>query len=284
MILSEKSITLQSVTDINEICQPLFNNTDITFFTFMRVFDNGMRACLTSHAKRTKYLFEHDYKESMNYKNNSKDGKPGFVLWNSLGFLLVPSHRFLIEKKMADGRNLFNIDHGITLFENGNDYQDYYNFGTKAENIHITDFYLSNMDILNAFVFYFKDKAKILIHESIKQKIILPNYDGEFKTKHSSIVNKLNFNRANFFKEINHQHYFLGGQYGDISITKREAECWIAIIKGNSIKEAGRILNISSRTIETHLKHLKQKLNISSMQQLTQIFWGTSLSTLINLF
>lgn len=55
--------------------------------------------------------------------------------------------------------------------------------------------------------------------------------------------------------------YVLSGGYSPFSLTKKQENCLFYLIRGKSIKEIGKILNISSRTVESHLDAIKLKLN-----------------------
>lgn len=51
-------------------------------------------------------------------------------------------------------------------------------------------------------------------------------------------------------------------------ITTRQLECLFYILRGKTIKEIARLLNISHRTVEVHLEQLKLKFNTQSKNQL----------------
>ncbi len=48
--------------------------------------------------------------------------------------------------------------------------------------------------------------------------------------------------------------------YKNLVFSKREIECLYYLIRGLSAKQIGKILNLSSRTIETHIYNLKKKV------------------------
>lgn len=51
-------------------------------------------------------------------------------------------------------------------------------------------------------------------------------------------------------------------------LSKRQYECVILAAKGLSAKEIARLLDISPRTVETHLDILREKLNARNRMQL----------------
>ncbi|OGT22550.1 MAG: hypothetical protein A3C55_00025 [Gammaproteobacteria bacterium RIFCSPHIGHO2_02_FULL_42_13] len=50
------------------------------------------------------------------------------------------------------------------------------------------------------------------------------------------------------------------GRYKYLMFSKREVECIYYLIRGLSAKQIGRVLNLSSRTIETHVYNIKKKI------------------------
>lgn len=57
-----------------------------------------------------------------------------------------------------------------------------------------------------------------------------------------------------------------------VTFTKREVECLKCLVLGMSMKEIATELNISCRTVESHLKNIKKKTNCYSRSGLVQAF------------
>jgi DNA-binding CsgD family transcriptional regulator len=58
------------------------------------------------------------------------------------------------------------------------------------------------------------------------------------------------------------------------TVSSREFDCLELLAQGKSAKEIGLILNISSRTVETHIDNLKDKLGFLSKKQLLDYFYA----------
>ncbi len=56
------------------------------------------------------------------------------------------------------------------------------------------------------------------------------------------------------------------------TLSKRQIECLFYMALGFSIKEIANTIHLSPRTIETHIKALKLKLNINLRSQLVCFF------------
>jgi two-component system, LuxR family, response regulator FixJ len=58
-------------------------------------------------------------------------------------------------------------------------------------------------------------------------------------------------------------------------LSRREIEVLAQIMAGASNKEAAKVLEISSRTIETHRQHIMKKLNAKNAVDLVHVVLGT---------
>jgi len=67
---------------------------------------------------------------------------------------------------------------------------------------------------------------------------------------------------------------------GDEALTPREREVLVQIAEGRSNKEIASVLNIGSRTVETHRERLMRKLNIRTIAGLTKYALANGLVSL----
>ena len=69
------------------------------------------------------------------------------------------------------------------------------------------------------------------------------------------------------------EKYSLTNKNGEVvNLTSRESDCISIIIQGRTMKEIGRMLNLSPRTVERHIDNIKQKFEVHSKGQLIDIF------------
>lgn len=57
-------------------------------------------------------------------------------------------------------------------------------------------------------------------------------------------------------------------------LTDREREVAMYIARGYTYRESAEVLDISVKTLETHLRHIFDKLGVSSRHQLTEVAYG----------
>lgn len=57
------------------------------------------------------------------------------------------------------------------------------------------------------------------------------------------------------------KQYRLGGEFGQLCLTFREAQCTYFFIKGHTMRAIAERLGLSARTVEFYLENIKTKLN-----------------------
>lgn len=257
--LDERHLLFKTAAQIKEICLPLFTYLGITYFGFMRVYDDGSRCYLSTNPARVKYMCETDFRESSNYDTSEFVSSTGFILWEHGKFLLPELARPILEKKIAEGRNYFNLDNGIAIHQRGPNYFDYYNFGAAPDNHEIVASYLRNLDLLTHFCFYFKDKAFKLIQQASenKNKIIVPKYFLAAEIlPNPKIVTKKTFIESLSIKRF---HFYYNQK--ETYVTQKEFNCIKWLASGYTIKQISRQVGLSSKTVNTYIANAQKRLD-----------------------
>lgn len=200
----------------------------------------------------------HYKKEVMQEHNHFVNDSP-IELW-----FLKESNEF-----WKDTRDNFNIGNGITIEKNGSHYKELFYFSAHKDNYDINNFYLNNLDLLNKFIFYFKDKASKTINRFESRKMNVPSYYRNLiQPMQQDKTPTLDGLKEAFNEELNIDKYYLGDEFQDRYLTKRELECikWVAY--GRAQVDIAKTLGISQKTVETHISNVKAKLNCFKSAQL----------------
>lgn len=64
--------------------------------------------------------------------------------------------------------------------------------------------------------------------------------------------------------------YYLGKDYPDVYLTKREAECMFWVVQDCTIPETAMKMQLSSRTVEFYVKNMKLKLQCPNKKKLIE--------------
>ena len=72
-------------------------------------------------------------------------------------------------------------------------------------------------------------------------------------------------------------------QYFNLNFTKRESQCFYYFLRGKSAKQTANLLNISYKTVETHIARIKTKLGVQSRSQLYECAYENNLFNIVPL-
>jgi len=171
------------------------------------------------------------------------------------------------ENVLSTLRKSVSIWNGANIYITNQDCMEAWSFGGSMDDIHLTNFIINNMDILNRFFRYFKEKAEDLIDTTDRSK----TFDIAFHDP-VTVSTQENQNIINeFLKHISTNRYHLSSGGQDFVLTLREVECLMYKNQGKTAKEIARILNISYRTVETYLDNIKIKSGLSNVNQVLAI-------------
>lgn len=243
--------------EVKSICKPLFENTPIDFLEFIRSYDDGSYLTLCTNVLWLEYYFENKLYQDSCFHGNSKNYKKSTIFTDTL-----KSSQNIVQ----ECGNQFHIHYCLASIQPGHGYVDTFIFGTSEKDNKIYDFYLNNMDLLDRFIFYFYDQAN---------DIIIKHLDDKFKFIHSSYIIvkdelKIQDRKPGLKRSLEIDNYILQDR-NQCRLSNREVECLHWIEQGKSCDEVGIILNISGRTVESHLSRVKKKLNCYKTSQLISL-------------
>lgn len=258
--ISDNHHLLRVVPEVNAICQPLFNETQITYFNYARAYHNGEIVGLFTHPEWLLHTL------NLKIAPSGVEFK-GFKQCSIFGTsIAAPS--YMEEKKYSRGVYEFNkllgFDYLLCLNVQRQNYYEAFAFASTYDNSSIVEFYLNNLDYLRNFANYFQDKAGSLIQRASESanRIVYPD------------LNTLNISKN--FSQENSEYIYVNNK--PIQLSKRELECLSFIAKGRSAKEMAKILGISNRTVEVHIYNMKAKLNCHTKSELIDIAVKNSLN------
>lgn len=244
----DETISLTSEYDIDSIITPLKNYFGITYFAYVKSFNDGSHIFLSNKSEWTKCFYENFY-ELGTFHKTVDNYSNGYILWNT-------TDEYETFKACKDN---FNFANGITLIEKNVDTCEFFGFASTPENYEIINFYINNLDLLKKFAHYFRYKANDLIIQANSDRLILPCLSNTDKTINPIVVSS-ETDIQKFYNEIK-----LTSDLPDIfnknTLSKQEKTCTYWLIQGKSIKEIAKLHNLSPRTVESYLNKAKYKLS-----------------------
>lgn len=267
MKVADNHLSIVSTGEIQQICQPFFKETGITYFTCARFYDTGFFRALPSHAEWAKHFWEQDHLE----KTVDKWLKPGVNVWDS---------KAALTQARQEGRTLFNMDNRCDIIERGDNYYELFGFASAAGNDKIIDYYMNHREKLKQFILYFKDKASYLIKqaEACKENQFYLDEVAQY------IRQQKNLKEENIPLSLDIKKYTLNTQEGKVSFSHKELISMLFILKGRTASQAARELNLSPKTVETYIASCKTKLNCNTKADLFDKAWECGIPDLLNYF
>lgn len=236
-----KHYSMQITQDVKTICQDLFEQFNIDAFFYSRIYYDGQSFLLTTHPEW--------YQHHMSKQYKAVPFVPEAYIEHKFYYYLSQTTEY--QEVLHDIRTLFNLDHLFYIFELKSNFFDVYCFSSNPSNHDAINFYLNKRDILNNFIFSFKEKAEHLIEQSNSNLIVLPE---SMRPDAQLFSEKTNLSKAKHDFDFYH-------------FSRREKDCLKFILKGRTIKETAKYLNLSNRTVEYYFNNIKAKLHCHSKSQ-----------------
>jgi DNA-binding CsgD family transcriptional regulator len=179
------------------------------------------------------------------------------------------------NQALHDYRSFFNVGNCILFFEKYANYFDLYFFGASQHDYGIINFYLNNIELLEKFKFYFKDKIKNEIAKAEKTKFFVPESmrpsielcgSGDHDPRRKILLEKMDTKR-----------YTLNYNDTKASITKKELAVLKQLSLGCTLKETAKFLLLSHRTVETYLNNTRRKFKLENKTDIIRILLENNL-------
>lgn len=219
--------------DIFEIMQPVLQKHSLTIFNYYKHFSDGRIIRLSTHEKWLSNFLKNNYIGPALIA-------PEPYLKKSLNYFIWQENDF--PQIVPDSAINFNIGNCISIAQKDASGIEFFGFGATASNTAIiNNFYLNNFDLLEKYSLYFKEKAANIITDCIDNNLMLEINDDVI---------------PNYKNNIN------------TIFTDRQFDCAYLLLKGLNSREISLELNLSIRTIETHIEYLKCKLSCRNKTEL----------------
>ncbi len=241
MQLSPSHITIESESRIQQILKPLAKMSGINYFSYGINFADTSGFTLTTHPT---------YYETAIHKQFPLCGfhlDTGWHLWETT----LPVEQQQISKNL-------NVGNGILFVKHLDDMTEIIEFASDLGNRQVYHFYMNNKPLLKKFINHFTQEAKNLITAANSQKVT-PT-DNMILRK--NLLKPFNIDQAN----LNHFLNQLESPYNTLS--NRELECFLYLIRGYSIAQISTENKLATPTIANYIHRVKQKLQCFSRKEM----------------
>jgi len=263
---NHKNISLAD--NIAQISEPILSHTDVTAFGHIRLFKDGSRLELATHGDWLEHHFQQEYHSHSPMLECTAFKQFNILIWDQCESNIL----------MQDARENFDLCHGISIIKSRKTYMDIFNFVSSHEHWYINNWYLNNISVLQRFISHYKDASAALINTTKPYVLDKPlAADFQLRELHQNVfdrpVESGNTNelmRKTILKRWqcqNNKNFYL---------TQAEIKCIYHLMQGLTAKSIARELNISHRTVETHVKRIRNKLGVTNKTDLIKYMKRTS--------
>jgi hypothetical protein len=138
-----------------------------TYFNYIKIYHNDCsRELLTNNADWIDHFYKNALYDTVEAIDIEHLLPKGYFLWAEMD---------KASPVYLQGRDFFNIDHGISFVIKRADVTYLYIFGANRENHEINHFYAGNIDLLQRFIHFFTDQAQEILKAAEENKIYLPS-------------------------------------------------------------------------------------------------------------
>lgn len=248
---------------MNEICKYFFKFSGLSYFHFRRTFKNGTYVILSTNAEWPLYFIKQKTQIVTPVASQLFTNKSYFCPWKDN----IP------EKTLADAANHYGIRSAIAYVEKNDLYFDSFSFGSSCDDPTISVNNINNIDLFQKFSHYFLDIANKLITKASEQPIIVPPSLQDPNLNKLTRNNHFICKKQDFLKTLTANRLTLLSNNCPVMLKEKEVECIKYLAYGKSMKEVGRAISLSPRTVEAYLEKARLKLNCASNSELISLWW-----------
>lgn len=256
-------IALTATKDIQEIIRPLNQLLGSCSFGYHKIFLDGHEIYLGHDINWIKHVHENNLNLGTEYLHHMEAAK----MQNFKATLWPFENKVKIIKEV---RIMLDCAYGITFWNGKN---EYFGFLIKHEkDISVINRFVNNMEQLERFNQFFQDKAQDLIKKASKGMILHHKREANESSTKTALTN-------NIFRDQTQIKTFSlpNSNNTTIRLTPREIDCLKLLIHGYTTTETSITLNLSKRTVETHLENIKNKTNTSNKNDLIKLIFNNQI-------
>lgn len=242
ILIKNQHHSLTSADAVADIIRPFAKPLRLTYFDYCRLYPDGRMSVLTNKAAWVKHFF------SANYPAGGMILETGRHMWTAN----------LPKEALLDARESFDQDYGLTVMYQHDEFIEFFDFAATKSFHQILYYYLNQFHLFENFCYYFKDKAKTLIAESIEQPILISANNPPEQT----------FSQSTDLPCLQTNCYQLQVDGSCVQLGAMETKCLLANIYGMRAKDIALKYGISFRTVEAHIANSKRKLKLTDKHQI----------------
>lgn len=244
---------------IKKVTQPLRQRFGVGYFTYHRIENNGKYTVLVDRPDWAEhYVAEKFFLEDPHLRHPDLY-RPGFCLIETAG---TEEYR---ERILKVGKEMFNLDFGVTLIEKGPGFVEFFGFAGNKSKSSLDKVFIHHSSLLKSFASHFKKELSPVLLQMEEEASSLIDLKGkDFFSKellHPELSPDI---CAAYLEDLGLKSEVAKAA----SLSPRERQCLKLLIDGKSSKETALLLGLSARTVESYFENIKNKLSCWTKQDL----------------
>lgn len=220
----------------------------LSYFQYLRCFDDGSISCLTNDTSLFEY-FQHVDDAPLVYSSYENEHELSHTYW----FFWDEA---LPKMPVQLARERCHLHNGLTLVRRHKKYYDMIAVALPEEHPNPATFYLNKLNAIEQFIFNFELQNADLVQILNQQPIALPVQHRD--SHYQSLC-------------LPHGRLLIEGKYTQTYITAQELACLRLLKQGASHKQVAKCLNVSFRTVETYLLRVKERTGFSAWRDIERL-------------
>lgn len=254
--LISKHPSILHANEISEICKPL-EKLNISYFAHVKISNDKKFSAISSHPIFTEhYLKNKFYTADIHMVDEKRFGN--FFVWDGIEFSGESA-------RMCREAGEIGIHHPFTIIDRTEEGIEYFHFASNSTNRQVNQAYIANFDLLKMFIAYFKENVNQskALSKAYAFKIdvgAVPNTSFEDET--------IIYDRSEFLQNIHPVRKDNRILIDNVKLSVRQSEIMRHVVRGKTMKEISKIMNLSPRTVGHYFETIKNKLNVGSRSEL----------------
>lgn len=283
-------VSFSSAKHVDKIIAPFFEYFGFCNFAYSETYPNGSKAVLCNSNEGLYDLYQRNLLMFADHKSSDMDvcdfvEDDGVLKFdfhseqNLVDSSLIQAKAIMNERRhfYAHIRESYEIVDALILRRKFNDTTYSYIFCFDKKTIPKKDV-LKHLDVIQHLTCFFDMKAFSLIQAARKDPIVKPWRSLEDFKKSKKTLEDKRIARKKILEKMNIIGYpIANGQH----FTKKELECIVYLISGNSIREIANKQKVSIRTIEKHIENIKDKSGYEKRSEIIDFALSLGLDRLI---
>ncbi len=250
----EKKIISHS-SDIQNICQPLFDMTDINGIAYIHLTFDGKLLYLANDERWLQHFFSDKLYETLAPESIPELFNCKYILSNN-----ESENKIRREAKHFGFYNIFSM---ITVQDS---YFEIFSYTSDCCDPSINNWYVNHIDLLEKHNFYFKQKTlnlrKKSKHQTIKSSLNHKTEDVKLLIDDTQLIEE------QYTKIVNFEKIHLDAEFNNDTLSKQEITCIHHLVQGKTTKEIAALTYKSPRTVEYYVDRIKRKLKAHNKSDL----------------